>query len=175
MTKEIWKPIIETDGQYEISSFGRIKKLFHRRGGKKYPCNPHKIFEGTNSRGYVATNIRYNGKASPQMVHRLIAAAFIPNPKNLPFINHIDGVKSNNSISNLEWCTQKENNHHATRIGLVPRPKGKDVWCSKLTEEQVLEIFNSNESGLVLAAKYGVRHSTIYGIKHKKKWKHLHL
>lgn len=69
--------------------------------------------------GYKVLNIRVDGKTLCKKVHRLVAEAFLPNPDNHPFVNHIDGDKTNNSVSNLEWCTPKQNVHHALSTGLA--------------------------------------------------------
>ena len=70
--------------------------------------------------GYYNVRLTIGGKTSNHKVHRLYAQAFIPNPKKLPFINHIDGNKLNNRLDNLEWCTQSENMEYAHRTGLIP-------------------------------------------------------
>lgn len=175
METEIWKPIMGTFGQYEISNLGRIKKLFVLRNNTKHYCKADKVYRGSNSRGYKVINMKFRGEMTPKLVHRLIAIAFIPNPHRRPCINHIDGKKDNNRIINLEWCTRRQNILHAQRMGLVPkRYRGVDAACVKLTEKQVMHIYYSKESGLKLAAQYGVAHSTIYKIKNKETWKHIH-
>ena len=68
-------------------------------------------------RGYISINLYKNGKSKRMSVHRLVAKAFIPNPKNKPYINHKDANRSNNIISNLEWCTPKENTQHSIKNG----------------------------------------------------------
>lgn len=99
--KEIWKPIKDYEGLYEVSDLGRVKSLYHDR---------EKILaKRVDTAGYV-TVILYKGKNKKSfIVHRLVAEAFIPNPENKPFINHKDENKTNNIYSNLEWVTQSEN------------------------------------------------------------------
>lgn len=99
--KEIWKEIDGYDGRYAVSTWGRVKSI---RG----ILQPYK-----NHKGYLKVGLMKNGKSEKHRVHRLVAKAFIPNPHNLPEVNHIDGNKQNNSISNLEWVTGKENMEHS--------------------------------------------------------------
>ena len=97
--KEIWKEIQGYEGEYEVSSHGRVRNLRTGRilGG------------GYGNHGYK--QIKLKGKK--YLIHRLVALAFIPNPDNLPYINHIDERKDNNDISNLEWCTASQNQRHS--------------------------------------------------------------
>ena len=68
--------------------------------------------------GYYLVTLCYKGKQKNKFIHRLLAEHFIDNPENKPVVNHIDGVKTNNNLSNLEWCTVKENSQHAVNLGL---------------------------------------------------------
>lgn len=108
------------------------------------------------------------------MLHRILAIAFIPNPKNKPQINHIDGNSLNNSLNNLEWCTPKENVHHAIRLGLKKEFNlGEKNYWSVFTAQQVLEIFNSNITHSKLAIIYNVHQATIASIKCGNTWSHV--
>lgn len=109
---EIWKSIKDYEGLYEISNLGRVKKLSTKHKVKTYTTRFVKISGGYNE--YQSVNL--SNKA--YLLHRLIGQSFIPNPENLPQINHINGIKSDNSIENLEWCTSSYNNKHAFRTGL---------------------------------------------------------
>ena len=104
MNTEIWKDVQEFEN-YQISSFGRVK-------GK------YGILKPQFDRNYYHVTLFKNGKRKIKFVHRLVAEAFIPNPNNLPQVNHIDGVKTNNNLSNLEWISCKGNALHAFRLGL---------------------------------------------------------
>jgi hypothetical protein len=114
---EIWKDIDGYENLYQISNLGRIKSLSHINNlGKLRPeCI---LGNRLSDRGYHTAVLYDNGKPKSFRVHRLVAFAFIPNPDNKPHVNHIDGVKSNNLISNLEWVTISENQKHAFNIGL---------------------------------------------------------
>lgn len=107
---EIWKPVVGYEGRYEVSNYGRIKGLRYFRD--------HNIFlhASVNRYGYEMVTL-FNTRDGRKMgkgycVHRLVAAAFIPNPENKPHIDHIDGDRRNNRVENLRWCTPKENNNY---------------------------------------------------------------
>jgi len=109
------------------------------------------------------------------LVHRLIAKAYLPNTLNKPCVNHIDGDKKNNHVSNLEWVTYSENMRHAVDTGLWVR-KGSKQNNAKLTEAIVETIKNrlvAGETGTSLAKEYGVAHGRIYDIKHGRSWNHV--
>ena len=113
---ERWKDIKGYEGLYKVSDCGRIKSLKKKVGF--YFRKEIILCNCKQQRGYLAVNLSKNGKAKRFLVHRLVATAFIDNPKKLKQINHIDGNKNNNSINNLEWCTASENISHAFKLGL---------------------------------------------------------
>ena len=109
---EIWKDIQEYEGLYQISNYGRVKSLRDNKGNYR-----EKIIKSRPSKnGYIIINLSKNGKAKTFKIHRLVSIHFIPNPENKPQVNHKDGNKLNNSVSNLEWVTASENSLHATHI-----------------------------------------------------------
>ena len=172
MNKEVWATIPGYENFYEVSNFGRVRSLDRCIFTKK--CLKRKI------RGKVLKSIKNNhgyyqvslndviGRTRVKMIHKLVITRFIPNKKDLPQANHIDGDKSNNNATNLEWCTQSENMKHAYKTGLqkpISRDKNK---LSKLTEKQVLEIRSKyvpwKYSLNKLAKEYRVVSSTIHSI-----------
>lgn len=99
----IWKDIEGYEGVYKVSSKGKIYSVRNKRNLKlNYKKN-----------GYVYVELNYKGKAKTYRVHRLVAKAFVYNAKNKPYVNHINGVKSDNYFNNLEWVSARENNIHA--------------------------------------------------------------
>ena len=124
---EIWKDIKGFEGYYQVSNMGRIKSLDrYVRGNKdsKLHIKERIIKGGIETRGYSFVSLNKNGTRTYARIHRLVAEAFLENPFNKPEVNHIDGNKQNNTVSNLEYCTRTENEQHAYKIGLK---KGKTV------------------------------------------------
>ena len=107
MEEEIWKPIKDFEGYYEVSNMGRVRSLNYKRTGKE------KILKNIGDyKGYLEIVLTKNGKQKQFKVHRLVAEAFIPNPENKPCIDHINTVKSDNRVENLRWVTYKENSNN---------------------------------------------------------------
>lgn len=106
MSKEIWKPIIEYEGLYEISNLGRVKSLRRKvKTGFGTRLQPEIILRDQNNQGYRNVQLKANGNIKNFKVHTLVAQAFLPKPE----INHIDENKSNNNVENLEWVSHKQN------------------------------------------------------------------
>lgn len=110
MIEEIWKSI-EGYPKYEVSNLGNIRSLNYRHTNKVKILKPH-----TNNNGYLLINLYQMGKMKTVQIHRLVAETFIPNPDNLPVVNHKDENKHNNCVDNLEWCTHKYNSNYGTAI-----------------------------------------------------------
>lgn len=121
--------------------------------------------------GYLCVSI--NGKR--EYAHRVVATALIPNPENKPQVNHIDGDKTNNHPSNLEWVTASENNFHAFSVGVRSNSGTKNAM-SKLREEDVVEMRKLLEQGVSqkdCSKIYGVHPQYVSLIKHRRRWKHI--
>jgi hypothetical protein len=180
MEKEIFKDIKGYEGFYQISNLGRVKRLDRKvkhMGGyrilKGRFLNPH-----LGKIGYYSIDLRINNQREKCTIHRLLAIHFISNPENKPQVNHINGIKSDNRLCNLEWVTCSENGKHAYLIKLRAPIKliGEKNPLSKLTENQVIDIKNrlkKGESGASIGRIYGVGRDTISLIKQNKNWKHL--
>jgi hypothetical protein len=142
MDKEIWKDIKGFEGIYQISNFGNIKSL--SRKTKNGKCKSDKILKKTlDNKGYQNITIHKNFKKSIFKVHRLVAEAFIPNPYNKPQVNHIDGNKTNNLVTNLEWCTNSENQIHSYKNGLK---QTKKVYQYDLNNNLIKEWENATQA-----------------------------
>lgn len=106
----IWLPVIGYEGLYEVSSEGRVRSLNYRgTKGKVEEINQELC------KGYLQVKLYREKVRQGEYVHRLVSKAFIPNPDSLPQVNHIDEDKTNNQVSNLEWCSVKDNSNHGTR------------------------------------------------------------
>lgn len=111
--EEIWKDVVGYEEIYWVSSFGNIKSN-----------NKEKLIQHINKRGYCLISLCKNKIKKTIRVHRIVAESFIPNINNKPYINHINGIKHDNRIENLEWCTPKENILHSFKNKLQVVPKG---------------------------------------------------
>lgn len=122
--KEVWKDVVGYEGFYMVSNSGRVKSLNRVSDYNSRPTKGIYIKDRKSNKGYFLIRLNKNGHASAFLLHRLIAIAFIPNPENKRCVNHINGIKDDNRIENLEWCTYSENNKHAYRTGLKKVSKG---------------------------------------------------
>lgn len=117
--EELWKEIPGYEGYYEVSTLGNIRsmdRIINCPWGKVYPAKgkPKKISKFKT--GYLYVNLYKENKTHKELVHRLVAIAFIPNPQSKPCIDHIDGDRTNNNVTNLRWCSIKENNNNPITI-----------------------------------------------------------
>lgn len=113
---EIWKAVPGYEGLYEVSNCGRVRSLdrvVHRPKGD-YVHKGRILKPGIASNGYYTVNLSKDGKGDTKTVHWLVAKAFLPNPNNLPYINHKDEGRTNNHVDNLEWCTPSYNSRYGT-------------------------------------------------------------
>ena len=170
--KEEFKEVyIENYGYVTINNLGT--KVYTKTG--KFPSLWY------DESGYLSfnlgTSIQGERKYQTLRIHRLVAMAFIPNLDNLPEVNHKDGNKLNNCVTNLEWVTGLQNIKHAWKTGLIKGLKGEKNGRSKLTNEEVKEIRNkyTGKRGEIanLAKEYGVSWSLIKLIVTNKKWVHI--
>ena len=155
MEKEEYRDVVGFEEYFQVSNLGNV---FSKRSNRI-------LKQSTNGAGYRTFTTKIGGRNGSDhhfSVHRLVTEAFIPNPEGKPFVNHIDGCKTNNVVSNLEWVTAKENSAHAWSTGLRNR---------KLTAEQVREIRASNLSQRKLGEIYGLSHVNIGRIKRRESYK----
>jgi hypothetical protein len=117
---EFWKDVVGYEGIYQVSNFGNVKSLdryITRSDGCVYFRRGKLRPKLKNTDGYYHLKLCRNGGYVTKRIHRLVAEAFIPNPRNLPEINHIDTDRTNNMVNNLEWCTRYENIQHCLKLG----------------------------------------------------------
>lgn len=178
--KEIWKPIKNYEGLYEVSNNGRIRSVdrvveFNTAYGKQERFFKGKIisqhFDG--KKNYLFVILSKNGKQKMRNVHRIVAENFISNPKNYPEVNHIDENKTNNNVGNLEWCDHKYNNNYGIKSFAS---KGERNAMNKFSEETIKEIrsvyiHRDKEFGLTpLSKKYGISLSHLCSIVKGRRW-----
>lgn len=153
LQNEIWKTI-NNFSNYKISNYGRVKRKKHKNS-----CGyllQEKLINGHTTHGYKYVNLTKNGETSGLRVHRLVAEAFIPNPNNLPQVNHKDENKLNNKAENLEWCNAKYNINYGNHNKKIQQAQSIKVnqydlngniikkWNSMMEVERTLKIPNSN-------------------------------
>ena len=172
--KEIWKDIKGYEGLYQISDLGRVKSLERFVKNKnglrlvKESIKKTHIYQGYECVGIYKDNISKTFR-----VHALVANCFLGKKSGF-VINHIDGVKTNNHLSNLEFITQNENMDHAVKIGLIKHFGEKNI-NSKITDSDAFKI-KFQSIGLTkkhLSKKYGISVKSIYLIQNSKTWKHI--
>lgn len=160
--REIFVPVRGAEGHYEVSNTGRVRSVLGgRRRGIELSQHPR------NRKGYRVVSLVKDGKTQTATVHRLVASAFISNPENKPCVNHKDGIKQNNDVTNLEWVTYQENELHAFNT------LGKINGQAKLTMAQATEIRARLAKGEMqedIAKDYGVDRSLISHIKRNLLW-----
>ena len=159
---EEWKDIEGYNGDYQVSTFGRVKSF---KKGKTMILKPQLRVD------YLGVAISIDGKQKQRRVHVLVAQAFIPNPDNKPEVNHDDGHKFNCHVSNLYWATSSENMQHAVRTGL--KKSGVENPTAKIKDEADIIYIRGNPDNLSqqqLAEMFGMDRSSISAIQLGKTW-----
>ncbi|NJR45964.1 MAG: hypothetical protein HC775_09305 [Hyellaceae cyanobacterium CSU_1_1] len=181
---EVFVDISNYEGYYQVSNYGNVRSLdrvIKEKTGKTQTLKGRILKPRINPGGYYHVGLGKNGTRATFAIHQLVARAFIPNPNNKKTVNHINGNKLSNSVSNLEWSTYSENLEHAYKTGLRRAVKSNEVvgknYKRKVTEQQVREI------KLLIAAKsltlkqianqYNVGRSTIGSIKSGRNWSYI--
>lgn len=177
MSNEIWKDVVGYEGIYEVSNAGRVRCLLKSSNGKIYTRAKPLILKVhfNNRTGYYSIQFGewVGNKHMRFPLHRLVAMHFISNPNRLPEVNHEDGDKSNNIVSNLTWATREQNIQHGFKNGLMKTPNGIDHIFAKLSEGKVMEIFNSHTGPRQLSRELNLPYTTVASIKNGTSWNHL--
>ena len=180
MEKEIWRPIKGYEGLYEASNLGNVRsvdRVIVYSNGRKHFLKGKILKPVKNQEGYLFLWLFKDSKRKTFKVHRIIMNTFVPNPSNLPQINHKDEDKTNNCVDNLEWCDAKYNINYGTRTEKVAIKKSKSVLqIDANTEKIIAEYSSATEAGMNFC--FGQRNisncclgkrKTAYGFKWKYK------
>lgn len=163
--EEEWKPVPGYEGIYMVSNFGNVISVSLRKNSQ--PFKPLKL--SLCNSGYYKVTLRKNGESSNVMVHRIVAIAFIPNPKHKDQVNHKDGDKLNNMVDNLEWVTRSENQLHASRV-LGKKHRGSE-HSVKINSGIARQIYEESGTNVSLASKYGISDAMVGRIKRGEAWR----
>lgn len=161
--KEVFKTIEGTN--YLISNRGHVTNSI----------TGYQLKAANSWNGYLAVSLSMGarGLKKKEMVHRLVARAFIPNPENKPEVNHLDLDKENNAVSNLEWVTKQENMNHAKEKGAIVTFRGESNANSVFLDSDIKLIRTAAISSKELADKFRVNVRTIQRIRSRESWKHI--
>ena len=163
---EEWRPVVGYEGLYEVSSYGRVRSL--DRYDERNCFREGRILKLYTSRvGYLRVQLSLNSKKKMYLVHRLVAEAFIPNPDNLPEVNHLDEDKTNNRVENLEFCDRKYNINFGTRKDKVRNTAIKNGYWLNLNDEERKIYHNEYQKKYYLSKKKDYMKK--YYLEHKKK------
>lgn len=174
--KEIWKEIENSNGAYEISSFGRIRSFYKRVALLSFIDKniiPKILSPVKWNSGYLSIILRINGKSIGRSIHRLVAVAFLGKPSSSYLqVSHNDGNRLNNRMDNLSWLSAKENHSLKKEHGTLMH--GDNHYRSKLSFKKVSkirELFKKGDSVKSLSEKFDVRTGNIYKVINNKSWK----
>lgn len=152
ITNEIWKQINGYEGLYEISNFGNVRScervVSHGKGSSSRKLKSKLIRPWDDNHGYHSVSLSKNGKVKKYKVHRLVAEAFIPNPEGKATVNHINEIRSDNRVSNLEWATYQENNNFGGHNDRVSKTLSKAVVQLNKKDEKIAEFASVKEAGI---------------------------
>lgn len=169
---EEWRDVVGFECYYEVSNIGNVRR---KKGTSRLQCKQLKGIPDKD--GYFRVNLKVKCKTHTKRIHRLVAMAFIDNVEQKEQINHINGIKNDNRVENLEWCSNSENRIHAYLTGLQNGLSRRGVKnnFNKLTNEEIIKIKSlyDKKNGMTMkriAEKFNVTEGCIQRIISKKNW-----
>ena len=167
-SNEVWKDVKGYKGLYQVSNLGRVKSLDRKIDVKAKDKKKHKrkyketiLKQCDNGNVYLYVNLYKNKKVCRKRVNRLVAIAFLDNPNNYPIVNHINGIKTDNRLENLEWVTHQENILHAIDNGMI------DVKIPEKTAKFIRDRYDENDiryTAKAFAVRFGISESYVKSI-----------
>lgn len=173
---EKWVPIKGYEGYYEVSSEGNVRsvdRVIRYKNGHYQRFKSRILKPKITMQGYEQVDLSKNNKVKQVKVHRLVAENFVSNPYGKPQINHIDGIKLNNSVRNLEWCTASENSLHAHKSGLSKALVGQFAPNAKLKDADVFRIKKmmlEGKKNIEISKIFNISSAQVSKIKTGKQW-----
>ncbi|UQT00899.1 HNH homing endonuclease [Enterococcus phage vB_OCPT_SDS2] len=171
---ELWKPVVGYERFYEVSNLGNVRSVTRKvKNVNGTRTINGRVLKKLDRKGYIAYDLSMFGKTSRKAAHRLVAKAFIENPKNLPVVNHIDEDTTNNAVDNLEWVDFKSNCNHGTRNKRIAESNGHNIKVTRKSTGEVNYYNGMTEASLAegQSSNYFRNVFKYKGIKENHKYK----
>jgi hypothetical protein len=175
---EIWKDIYGYEGYYQVSSFGNVRSLdryVNLNYGLKRIVKGKNIKKNISNTGYLRCQLNIKNSSKHFSIHRLVAVLFVPNYKKKLYVNHINGIKTDNHYKNLEWVSISENTKHAYNEGFIKKKLGEKHHLSKIKEIDVYKIKfeTSHLRNFEVAKIFNISKEHVKSIRNNYTWKHV--
>lgn len=176
LPKQVWKDIKGYEGLYQVNQVGQVRSLNYKRTGKVKRLSPR-----LSSNGYLMVNLWKERKPYQYLVHRLVALTFIPNPNNLPQVNHIDENKFNNTVWNLEWCDSDYNANYGTRNERCSKARRKPIIMLDMNNNPIACFYSVGDANEYMGKDRGYISGIYHCCKGKSntaysyKWKYIQI